>query len=313
MPSDTTPLLPQSSGDQTPQGDSHPITLRACHSPWRNINQKVLFGIRAMLASYLSSVFGVSLKYKLENEDDHTRWRIPFQFSTVAFCMLWAYHLLTSIWTAMHTFQPNIREPDEDEQGSMVRNRIARFLSPPHQLSESRRFIFSMFYTTTHVFTLMNTLLYWAVLVPAGHGGFKFPKLPHHHHAPGNDTAIFYDPNKGLFEEDDIKSFSIINVWSITSVIALFEVIFLNSIRRQTPVAGHVGSVIAASCGYLAWAGIGKLLTDHWGLFFLDPKLMGNVTGAAVAAAAAFVLVSPGIFTYIYGLIAMRESMTAAH
>lgn len=39
---------------------------------------------------------------------------------------------------------------------------------------------------------------------------------------------------KGLFEEDDIKAFSIINVWSITTVIALIEIGFLNSIRRQT-------------------------------------------------------------------------------
>lgn len=39
---------------------------------------------------------------------------------------------------------------------------------------------------------------------------------------------------KGLFEEDPIKPFSIINVWSITTVIAIIEISFLNSIRRQT-------------------------------------------------------------------------------
>ena len=74
-----------------------PITLRACHSPWQFINQKLLFSIRLALTSYLTSVAGVALKYKLETEDNHSAGRIPFEFSTVAFVLLWIYHLLTSV------------------------------------------------------------------------------------------------------------------------------------------------------------------------------------------------------------------------
>ncbi|KAI1308125.1 hypothetical protein F5Y03DRAFT_111577 [Xylaria venustula] len=242
-PSDTTPLLPQSSREQSsreqtpaPQGDSHPITLRACHSPWRSINQKLLFSIRTVLTSYLTSVAGVALKYKLEAEDDHSGWRIPFQFSTVAFAWQWAYHLLTLTWTGVHTFQRSNQEEDDDDepQRSPTQARVARFFSPPKEATTAERFIFSMFYTISHVFPLFNTLLYWAVLVPAGHGGFKPPEFPSHNHNPDNSTAIFYDPNKGLFEEDDIKAFSILNVWTITGIIAFVEVLFLNSIRRQS-------------------------------------------------------------------------------
>ena len=40
--------------------------------------------------------------------------------------------------------------------------------------------------------------------------------------------------DKGMFEEDDIKPFSIINLSIINSVIAAFELFFLNSIRRPT-------------------------------------------------------------------------------
>ncbi|KAI3331618.1 hypothetical protein HD806DRAFT_546025 [Xylariaceae sp. AK1471] len=312
IPSDTTPLLGSSSREQAPQGDSHPITLRACHSPWRAINQKALFAIRTILASYLTSVAGVALKYKLETEDDHTSWRIPFQFSTVSFILQWVYHLVVLIWTGMHTFEPNIAEPHENCRVSVMRVQMARFFSPPHRVTNTERLSFSMFYTISHVFTLLNALLYWAVLVPAGHGGFLVPKVPHHHHTPGNSTATFYDPNKGLFEEDGIKPFSILNIWSITAIIAFFEMVLLNSIRRQNPVAGHVVGTMVASGLYLAWAGIGKLTTGHWGLFFLDPKLMGNDPAAAVTAAVAFILVSPCVFTYVYGLIAMRESITAA-
>ena len=40
---------------------------------------------------------GISLKYKLGQEDDHTRWRIPFQFSSVSFILLLLYNLLVTV------------------------------------------------------------------------------------------------------------------------------------------------------------------------------------------------------------------------
>ncbi|KAI4592288.1 hypothetical protein KJ359_011347 [Pestalotiopsis sp. 9143b] len=185
-------------------------------------------------------------------------------------------------------------------------------MSPPSRVESSRkRLFFSMFYTVTHIFTFTNTIMYWAVLVPTGNGGFAAPTFGRPQEPPSNSTALAYDPNKGLFEEGGIKAFSIINVWSVTSIIALAEVMFLNSIRRPTPVAGHVAGVVLASGVYLAWAGIGRLLTGHSGLFFLDPAKMGNMPEATVAASMAFITSTPGIFSYMYGLIAMRESMTA--
>ncbi|KAJ2977346.1 hypothetical protein NUW58_g7838 [Xylaria curta] len=312
MASDTTPLLPQSSREpQAPQGDSHPITLRACHSPWRAINQKTLFGGRFAITAYLASVVGVALKYKLEREDVHSGWRIPFEFSSVSLLVQFLYHLVTLAWTGVHTFQPTSAEPDEDSESSTVGAFFSRLLSPPNRVSNLEHFIFSMLYTVSHVFPWLNGIMYWSVLVPSGHGGFKIPKFPHHHHDVGNSTGVFYDPNKGLFEEDDIKAFSILNIWSITAIIAFVEVAFLNSIRRQSPVVGHVIGTLVAGGLYLAWAGIGKLATNHWGLFFLDPELMGNSTGAAVAAAGGFLLAAPIVFTYMQGLIVMREALTA--
>ncbi|KAI1376987.1 hypothetical protein F4677DRAFT_416980 [Hypoxylon crocopeplum] len=259
-----TPLLPypvQAQGNSSQSGqpgpsDSHPIYLRACHSPWRMVNQKFLLFLRLIFAGYLSAVFGVSLKYKLENEDGHSCWRIPFQFSTVAFCVQWAWHLQTTLWTAMHLIFPKAIEVDPKEcHGHKLRAYILRFFSPPNQACCGiRRFCFSMFYTMAHVFPFMNTMIYWACLVPTGHGGFKPPSMPHRHYPqpPCGNATIRYDPGKGLFEEDDIKAFSIINVWSITSVIAIIEIVFLNSIRRQTPVTGHTIGVMFCSGVYLA-------------------------------------------------------------
>lgn len=74
-----------------------PITLRVCHSPWRLISQHVLACLRLLLSGYLISVFGISLKYKLDQKDDHTGWRIPFQFSTVSFVLLTLYHLQATV------------------------------------------------------------------------------------------------------------------------------------------------------------------------------------------------------------------------
>ncbi|KAI1767810.1 hypothetical protein GGR53DRAFT_525864 [Hypoxylon sp. FL1150] len=298
------PLLPRPAHAQNQSGpsDSHPIYLRACHSPWRLVNQKFLLFLRFIFAGYLSAVFGVSLKYKLENEDEHTPWRIPFQFST--------------LWTAMHLISPKAIEVDpQDCHGHKFKAYALRFFSPPNEASHhNRKFWFSMFYTMAHVFPFMNTMLYWAVLVPTGHGGFQPPSMPHHHaDQPIGNATIRYDPGKGLFEEDDIKAFSIINVWSITTVIALIEIGFLNSIRRQSPVAAHTAGVMFCSGAYLAWAGIGKLATGHSGLFFLDPDLMKDMPEAIIASCIAFIALSPGFLSYMYGLIAMRETMTATH
>ncbi|KAI0485328.1 hypothetical protein GGR56DRAFT_617692 [Xylariaceae sp. FL0804] len=313
--SDTTPLLPRPTPSEPPQGDSHPITLRVCHSPWKGINQKVLLGIRALLSAYLTTVFGVSMKYKHELDDKHSNGRIAFQFSTVSFCLLWGYHLIATLWTGMHLFKPHkLFEDPEDCEGHRIRTRVFQLLSPSNRdASAGHQFMFSMFYTIAHVFAFMNTLLYWAILVPAGHGGIPPPSLPHQHpQPPKNETvSLMTSPDKGLFEEGPTKSFSILNVWTVTSLIGCAEIFFLNSIRRQNPVARHAVGVMGLSCAYLVWAAIGKAATGHAGLFFLDPKLMNDQPGAVFAACVGFVMLSSGVFTYMYGMIAAREAVTA--
>ncbi|KAI2472687.1 hypothetical protein F4781DRAFT_428107 [Annulohypoxylon bovei var. microspora] len=302
-------------GSQPGPSDSHPIYLRACHSSWSIIDQRLLLLLRLIFAGYLSAVFGVSLKYKIDNVDDkHTPWRIPFQFSTVSFCVQWAWHLQVTLWTVMHLIFPKAIEINPDEcQGHQFRAHILRCLSPPNKARcPIRRFCFSMYYTIAHIFPFMNTLIYWGCLVPAGHGGFKPPHMPHHHGNPCGNSTIKY-PDKGLFELEPIDSFSIINVWSITSIIALIEICFLNSIRRQTPITGHTVGVMFCSGAYLAWAVIGKLLTGHAGLFFLDSDIMSEMPGAIIATCIVFIAVSPGVFSYMYGLVAMRETITAIH
>ncbi|KAF3067129.1 hypothetical protein GL218_08884 [Daldinia childiae] len=214
----------------------------------------------------------------------------------------------------MHLLCPKAIEIDTNAcEGHRFKAYCLRFLSPPNKATcHIRRYCFSLFYTVSHVFPIMNTLIYWGCLVPSGHGGFKSPTLPHHPENPpcGSAGAIRHHPDKGLFDQDPMKIFCIINVWTITTAIAFIEICFLNSIRRQTPIIGHAAGVMFCSGAYLAWAGFGKLVTGHSGLFFLDPEII-KVPGAIIASCIAFVAISPGIFTYMYGLIAMRETITA--
>lgn len=95
----------------------------------------------------------------------------------------------------MHIYVPHELDEDPAEcRGHHVRNRIINMLTPSSRADYcSHRYRFSMFYTAAHVFTFMNTIIYWAVLVPSGHGGFKPPRMPHYHHTPGNATSGAFD------------------------------------------------------------------------------------------------------------------------
>jgi hypothetical protein len=61
------------------------------------INQRFLTAIRLVISSYLVAVTGVVLKYKLEVNDSHTRWRIPFQFSSITIALQLAYNLQVTV------------------------------------------------------------------------------------------------------------------------------------------------------------------------------------------------------------------------
>jgi hypothetical protein len=102
------------------------------------------------------------------------------------------------IWTIMHSL---VSEPVHDEapegRWPRLRNNIITLMSPPSRVESSqRRFFFSLFYVVTHVFTFANTILYWAVLVPTGNGGFAAPTFSRPQEPPQNQTVLAFDPGK---------------------------------------------------------------------------------------------------------------------
>lgn len=73
---------------------------------------------------------------------------------------------------------------------------MLRQLSPPKNLADPyRRYYFSVFYTVTHCFTLMNAIIFWAVLFPMGRTGFeqvagKQPPVPIPEHPLGDLPGV---------------------------------------------------------------------------------------------------------------------------
>ena len=96
-----------------------------------------------------------------------------------------------------HFFPEEVTVDPEGDRTHRVRVGLINTFSPPGRSTSSiGRFAFSLFYAATHTFAFMYTLIYWGVLVPSGHGGFRPPSLPKHQHpVPGeNGTVILYDP-----------------------------------------------------------------------------------------------------------------------
>ena len=50
-----------------------------------------------VLSGYLTAVLGVALKYRLELDEPETNWHILFEFATISFLMLWAWHVLLTV------------------------------------------------------------------------------------------------------------------------------------------------------------------------------------------------------------------------
>ncbi|KAK3389189.1 hypothetical protein B0H63DRAFT_463150 [Podospora didyma] len=295
-----TPLLQDRSGNVLPFGSAqvqdHPIFLRVCHSPWSWLSQGTLVYLRAGIVAYLTAVGGMLIDYKINHrgDDAHTSWRILFQFSSLAFVLLWLYHFIAFCWGFTHLYYPDVEEDDQSWE-----SRVLLKMSPPVQTARSRkRFYFSLFYTIVHVVVFMNALIFWTVLVPQDHG-----------HLPKGHEAESYSDVGDFFSDGWFEPFCVLNLWVFTTFLASAEILVLNSVKRQVPVPSHVFAIIFFLSCYIGWAAFGKIVTDHYPFFWMDPEAMGKKEIVA-AYASGFVGLGPTVFAFMYGLIGMRENLT---
>lgn len=206
--------------------------------------------------------------YKIKHrEDDHSAWRIPFQFSTVTWLLLLLYHIIVFVcreriscipqyptdvrvqsWTFTH-----LQSPDIDADDTRWKSRVLRFMSPPEERPGSRRgFYFSLFYMVTHIFALMNFVNYAAVLVPNGHD---------HWPSKGGGSSGFFmisddcdcdkNPFKGVLPEGWYPIFCLFNLYAFPVIITLIEATVLNSIRPSEVRVGaclHLPADMTDTC-----------------------------------------------------------------
>lgn len=127
--------------------------------------------------------------------------------------------------------------PDIDPNDGRWESKLLRFMSPPEQTADSRkRFYFSLFYAVTHVFALLNVIIYWTLQVPNGHAHWPGDGGD----GGGDDEGFFvivdgesgYPPFKDIFAEGWFPAFSIFNTYVTPSIATVVESLFLNSMRR---------------------------------------------------------------------------------
>lgn len=314
-----TPLLAGSNnggGLPAPGGykTDHPVFLRACHSPSQFLPQNRLVYVRGFVVAYLIAS-GIMLAFFKAREDhtDCSGWHNVFDFAIVTFSLLVTYSLVVSSWTFTHLYFPNI----EDRHGGWE-YAILRVMSVPRELSSLRKqYYFNLFYAATCVATFINTFYYWVITRP--HNLEGQPEPPSASSTPGASTMrspLGYPPHhydhpfSDLFGEGWFASFNVINLYAVTTVIAVFEIFVLNSIKRPASTSPIVFGLILLSFLYLGWAAIGQLVTGCYAFFWLSEEEAGS-RETVVAYCIIFVLMAPIMFALFYGLVGMRESWNA--
>ena len=129
--------------------------------------------VRGTVLAYVMATFGMTTHFKLAKHDEHSGWRLIFQFSTITWALMVAYHVVVFSWTLTHLHWPDVDPNDQTWEAKLL-----RLMQPPQQRSgySRGRFYFSLFYTLVHVYSFMLIVIYWTVLVPNGHG--HLPKRP---------------------------------------------------------------------------------------------------------------------------------------
>ena len=122
-------------------------------------------------------------------------------------------------WTSHHLFFRKSRTRSEDEQSTLAK--VGKIFQIPHSSSprEFRRMLFSLFYTAAVTFPFVDTLVHWLVLQ-----NFRFENLP--------CLNILVDHGHA-FDGTLEKAFILVNINAINSLVALFEILILSSVRKQ--------------------------------------------------------------------------------
>ncbi|KAK4068056.1 hypothetical protein Trihar35433_6616 [Trichoderma harzianum] len=305
---DSTPLLVGSNELSAGRAllQDHPVFLRASHSPWCFIPQNVLVFFRGLILAYLIAASILVLNYETTDAaPGETNARLFFDLPSSA------------SWTFTHLYYP---DPEEIDGG--IESWVVNVMSLPRNLASLRKqFYFTLFYITTVVFSFMNTVIYWFITRPHDlenndNGGTGDDDNGNGNNGNGDGNGFLAaapnTPFSDIFGEGWLKAFAIVNLFGITSIIMVFEIFFLNSIRRPSTISAYLFALMVFAGLYLGWAYIGHAATDIYPFFWLDPAEAGSQE-AVTAYAIGFVLLAPIMYIFMQGFVGIRESLVRPH
>ncbi|KAJ6781661.1 hypothetical protein PWT90_01411 [Aphanocladium album] len=288
MARDTTPLL--AAVGSLPGSNiiqDHPPFLRASHSPWNWIPQRLLVKLRGLVVAYLTGTGIMTAYYKLTEFTDHPKWYLLFHFGVLSFILSHFWHLVTFAWTFTHLYYQTVDDVDG------VEGWFIRLMSLPSNMGNLRKqFNFTMFYTTTTAFSFMNAISYWFVTRP--------------HNPDATSTEGPYLLGEGWF-----KSFALFSLYTTPAIVMIVEILFFNSIKRPQALGAHLIGLSSLSGLYLGWATLGGHLTGCFPFYWLNPEFVGS-NEAVAAYCMGFVGLAPLMFVLKQGFIGLREGLTNA-
>ncbi|GAB0136647.1 hypothetical protein EsDP_00004942 [Epichloe bromicola] len=296
--SSTTPLLGGSGLPAPVVMQDHPIFLRASHSAWHWIDQKVLVLLRGTVLGYTVATAFMTGHYKMTEETEGSGMSNLFDFAIISSTMVFLYHLITFSWTFTHLYYP---EPN-DVEGRVERGIIKAMSLPRNMASQRKQFYFNLFYSATIVFCFMNSTVYWFITrqhdAGAADGADGSGLAASFVEAAVNITSAISIPDAPCFDllgEGWFKPFVLINLYAVNSIIM--------------SVGSHLLCLMALSGLYLAWGAFGKYVTGEYPFFWMDEAQVGSKEAVSVYS-IGFVLLAPIMYILMQGFVGVREILT---
>ncbi|KAF5017214.1 hypothetical protein F66182_10881 [Fusarium sp. NRRL 66182] len=194
---------------------------------------------------------------------------------------------------------------------------IIKLMSLPKNMASLRKqFYFTLFYTLTVVFAFANSTIYF--FITRQHDSKNGSGEPQPERPSPNSTSIVWAgythappeaPLTDIFGEGWLRAFVILALYAFGSATMVFEILFLNSIRRPYTIGLHLFSIMLCAGAYLGWAAFGHLVTDYYPFFWLDKEEVGS-DEAVTLYSIGFVFLSPIMYTLMLGLVSIRETLT---
>ncbi|KAI9747842.1 MAG: hypothetical protein M1835_001962 [Candelina submexicana] len=307
--SETNPLLPRAE-DLPPEPS---IFLRVCHSPWVFISDRTLAITRGLIACYLTAIFAADVDFEVV---DAKRGKLFFfMMGTGSLFIQVVYYWISFFWTYQNYWDPQSKGSDVQEGHNIIHPSniwaaIRRVFRMP-QTEGRNAVLFTIFYSAAVTIPFVVTIVFWLIMIPSK--PFSKPDRSSvrwfHKSSPDDRPPVEGGIEDHPFSRGFFKAFMFINLHVINSFIALAEIFFLNSVKKQSPSWIHIVGLIVLDLLYVAWLYIGRVITGVYVYKFIDPSYKG--TKPVVVSIISVTSFTVTMFSIVSAFHGLREIATA--